>query len=209
MRLTIQPDDAFGYIVENLRRNPAHTGVYYDVSLPAIVWDYLVANGYSRNQQGEYQSDPDLEYLWRAFYDAAWWLCRMGIFRITASWAKNVGIGMPSPGNGYSITAAGRKWLQSTDLFFVPSEPTRYSELLYEEAKTLGPGLIARLPVIAFDLTVARVHASLWADLARRGIVVGERDLMIGATAIARDYDIVTRDERSFPKIPGLKVNQF
>jgi len=38
-------------------------------------------------------------------------------------------------------------------------------------------GLLAQLPVIAFDLTVARVHASLWADLVRRGVAVGERDL--------------------------------
>jgi predicted nucleic acid-binding protein len=29
---------------------------------------------------------------------------------------------------------------------------------------------------------------------------------MIGATAIAKGYAIATRDERSFPKIPGLKV---
>lgn len=66
-------------------------------------------------------------------------------------------------------------------------------------------GLLAQLPVVAFDLTVARVHASLWADLAKRGVAVGERDLMIGATAIARDYAVAARDERSFPKIPGLK----
>jgi tRNA(fMet)-specific endonuclease VapC len=70
-------------------------------------------------------------------------------------------------------------------------------------------GLIAQLPVIAFDLTVARVHASLWGELARRGVAVGERDLMIGATAIANDYAIVTRDERSFPRIPGLKVSRL
>ncbi len=70
-------------------------------------------------------------------------------------------------------------------------------------------GLMAQLPVIAFDLTVARVHASLWADLAKRGVAVGERDLMIGATAIAKDYAIATRDERSFPKIPGLKVERL
>ena len=67
-------------------------------------------------------------------------------------------------------------------------------------------GLLAQLPVIAFDLTVARVHASLWADLAKRGVAVGERDLMIGATALARNYTLATRDERSFPKIPGLRV---
>ena len=70
-------------------------------------------------------------------------------------------------------------------------------------------GLIAQLPVIAFDLIVARVHASLRADLAKRGVAVGERDLMIGATAIAKGYAIATRDERSFPKIPGLKVSRL
>jgi len=70
-------------------------------------------------------------------------------------------------------------------------------------------GLLSQIPVIAFDLTVARIHASLWADLAKRGVGVGERDLMIGATAITRDYAVVTRDERSFPKIPGLKVERL
>jgi tRNA(fMet)-specific endonuclease VapC len=70
-------------------------------------------------------------------------------------------------------------------------------------------GLLAQLPVINFDLTVARVHASLWADLAKRGVAVGERDLMIGAIAIAKDYAVATRDERSFPKIPRLKVQRL
>jgi tRNA(fMet)-specific endonuclease VapC len=70
-------------------------------------------------------------------------------------------------------------------------------------------GLLAQLPVIPFDLTVARVHASLWAVLARRGVAVGERDLMIAATAIAKDYAVATRDERSFPKIPGLTVQRL
>jgi tRNA(fMet)-specific endonuclease VapC len=67
-------------------------------------------------------------------------------------------------------------------------------------------GLLAQLPVIAFDLTVARLHASLWAGLAKRGVAVGERDLMMGATAIARNYALATRDERSFSRIPGLSV---
>jgi len=67
-------------------------------------------------------------------------------------------------------------------------------------------GLLAQLPIIAFDPTVARVHASLWANLAKRGVAVGERDLIIGATAIARNYTVITRDERSFPRIPGVSV---
>ena len=68
-------------------------------------------------------------------------------------------------------------------------------------------GLLAQLPVIAFDLTAARVHASLWAELAQRGVAVGERDLMIGATAIAGNYAVATRDKRSFPEVPGLSVH--
>jgi tRNA(fMet)-specific endonuclease VapC len=67
-------------------------------------------------------------------------------------------------------------------------------------------GPLGRLRVVAFDLTVARVHASLWAELAKRGAAVGERDLMIGATAIAWNYAVVTRDKRSFSEIPGLSV---
>jgi tRNA(fMet)-specific endonuclease VapC len=70
-------------------------------------------------------------------------------------------------------------------------------------------GLLAQLPVIPFDLTVARVHASVWAELAKRGIAVGERDLMIGATAIANGWAVMTCDERSFPKIPGLKLRRL
>jgi len=91
------------------------------------------------------------------------------------------------------------------------------SELLHgvDRAKTAAQrhrrqafveGLIERLPVIAFDLTTARVHASLWAGLAKRGVAVGERDLMIGATALACNYAVATRDQRRFSKIPGLRV---
>lgn len=67
-------------------------------------------------------------------------------------------------------------------------------------------GLLEQVPVLAFDLITARVHARVWAALAAKGKVVGERDLMIAATAMAHGYQLVTRDERSFPSIPGLSV---
>ena len=66
--------------------------------------------------------------------------------------------------------------------------------------------LLSAIPVIAFDLVCARAHARLGADLARRGISVGTHDLMIGATAVARGFSVVTRDRRSFPRIPGLEI---
>ena len=66
--------------------------------------------------------------------------------------------------------------------------------------------LLADLPLIPFDLMVARTHARLSAELAAKGSPVGAHDLLIAATALAVGYDVATRDERSFPKIPGLRV---
>lgn len=69
--------------------------------------------------------------------------------------------------------------------------------------------LLRHLPVLPFDLVSARVHARLWADLLARGQMVGAHDLLIAATALARDQAVVTRDERSFPRIPGLRVERW
>jgi predicted nucleic acid-binding protein len=55
-------------------------------------------------------------------------------------------------------------------------------------------------------LVTARIHARVWAELAVQGITVGERDMMIAATAMARGYAVAARDERSFPNIPGLAL---
>jgi len=66
--------------------------------------------------------------------------------------------------------------------------------------------LLEHLPVLPFDLVSARIHARVWAELAARGVAVGERDLMIGATAIAGGHAVATRDERSFSRIPGLST---
>ncbi len=67
-------------------------------------------------------------------------------------------------------------------------------------------GLLSRLPIISFGLVTARIHARLSAELAMKGTAVGAHDLIIAATAMANGYVVATRDERSFPKIPGLSL---
>ena len=67
-------------------------------------------------------------------------------------------------------------------------------------------GLLSRIPVLSFDLVTARVHARLSSELAVKKTPVGPHDLMIAATAIANGYAVATRDERSFPKVPGLSL---
>ena len=66
--------------------------------------------------------------------------------------------------------------------------------------------LLEAWPVLPFDLTAARIHGKLWAELAAKGVAIGAYDLMIGATAIANGLQLITRDKRSFPRIPGLQV---
>jgi tRNA(fMet)-specific endonuclease VapC len=66
--------------------------------------------------------------------------------------------------------------------------------------------ILATFPVLAFDLDCVRTHARLWADLAALGVNVGAHDLLIAATAIAHGLELATRDQRSFPKIPGLSL---
>jgi predicted nucleic acid-binding protein len=66
--------------------------------------------------------------------------------------------------------------------------------------------LLDAIPVIPFDLDVARVHARLDAELSSQGAAVGDADLMIAATAVWLDYRVATRDLRSFPEIKGLDV---
>lgn len=66
--------------------------------------------------------------------------------------------------------------------------------------------ILAVVPVIAFDLVTARIHASLRASLAAKGVNAGAHDLLIAATAISAGYRVATRDRRSFGRIPGLEV---
>jgi tRNA(fMet)-specific endonuclease VapC len=70
-------------------------------------------------------------------------------------------------------------------------------------------GLLARLPIIFFDIVTARIHARLSAEISASGTAVGAHDLIIAATAMARGHIVATRDERSFPKIPGLSLQRW
>jgi len=69
--------------------------------------------------------------------------------------------------------------------------------------------LLNLLPVLPFDLEVARVHALLSAELSSRGTPIGAHDLLIAATAVHAGAAIATRDRRSFPRIRGLRIDSW
>ena len=69
--------------------------------------------------------------------------------------------------------------------------------------------LLDLLPVLPFDLTAARVHAGLWAELRERGLMIGAHDLLIAATAVAGSLKVLTRNLREFERVEGLRVESW
>jgi tRNA(fMet)-specific endonuclease VapC len=69
--------------------------------------------------------------------------------------------------------------------------------------------LIADWHVLSFDRACAERYARLRADLERRGCVIGDRDMMIAATALAHGLVLVTDNDAEFSRIPGLRVENW
>lgn len=64
--------------------------------------------------------------------------------------------------------------------------------------------LLEPMEVIAFDAAAAEWHAEVRAAL--RPSPIGERDLIVAATALAHHLTVVTRNTREFGRVPGLQV---
>lgn len=64
--------------------------------------------------------------------------------------------------------------------------------------------VLETVPVEDYDLQVAHVHARLLAHTRRTGRPHGARDLIIAATATARDRVVVSADATAFADLPGV-----
>jgi tRNA(fMet)-specific endonuclease VapC len=91
------------------------------------------------------------------------------------------------------------------------------SELLHGVERAQDPGrrtrrqqhverILSSVFIQAFDISQARYHARIWADLEARGMMIGAHDLQIAATGLSLTHDIATLNVRDFTRIPGLGV---
>jgi len=67
-------------------------------------------------------------------------------------------------------------------------------------------GILATIPTVPFDLTAARLHAQIDADLANAGTPIDRADLQIAVTALARGWAVATLNTPDFARVPGLTV---
>ena len=66
--------------------------------------------------------------------------------------------------------------------------------------------LLDALPILPFGLAEARLHAQIWAELARRGTMIGPHDLLIAASSMAQGYLVASLNQREFARVAGLRV---
>jgi tRNA(fMet)-specific endonuclease VapC len=57
-----------------------------------------------------------------------------------------------------------------------------------------------------YDLDVAEAHAALLAHVRRAGAPRGAHDLIIAATARARERQVVSSDRAGFVELPGVSI---
>lgn len=68
--------------------------------------------------------------------------------------------------------------------------------------------IVENLPIVAYDLTVARAHTDLLVATRAAGRPRGAHDLIIAATALATARIVVTADQNGFDDLPGLTVRR-
>lgn len=66
--------------------------------------------------------------------------------------------------------------------------------------------LFALFPSLPFDDAAAAQYGALRAQLRRSGTPIGGNDMLIAAIALATDATLVTRNEKKFRLVPGLRV---
>lgn len=78
-----------------------------------------------------------------------------------------------------------------------------------DENRRIAEAFCALFPCLPFDAQVADIHADWHARLRRAGNIIGARDLMIAATALAHKLTVVTHNTDEFRRIEGLLVEDW
>jgi tRNA(fMet)-specific endonuclease VapC len=66
--------------------------------------------------------------------------------------------------------------------------------------------IINEVPILNFNIEIARIHAEICAYLMEKGQSIGAHDLIIAATALANDCVLLTNNHQEFNRVPGLNI---
>jgi tRNA(fMet)-specific endonuclease VapC len=75
-----------------------------------------------------------------------------------------------------------------------------------EERERFVEAVLDVVSIEGYDLSIAEAHAALLAHVRRKGMPRGAHDLIIAATARARQREVVSFDRDGFAELPGVSV---
>jgi hypothetical protein len=189
--MTVHTDEAFEFLVERLAVIPEHKGRFAsnarsgtygcDISIPQI------AVAYWQPRDSTFDPSNLQEEQCQPFYDAAWDLCRIGVIRP----------GEPAPrgiskaqcfGEGYTITAFGRVWLQ--DAKNRPAiDPSRLSGVFLAFQDKFGQGYSQRATeAVRTYRTNNYLAACVMAGAAAESVLLAVAIAKDGESQVLRDY---------------------
>ena len=90
------------------------------------------------------------------------------------------------------------------ELYFGARTSARVEPNLKSLSKFLAP-----LQSVDFDEQSAMEYGIIRAELEHRGTLIGANDLLIAAIAKRHDHVLVTRNDREFLRVPGLRVETW
>ncbi len=65
------------------------------------------------------------------------------------------------------------------------------------------------LPILALEASVDEVYAAIRVDLEKRGLIIGQHDLLIAAHAQSLGLTVITANEREFRRVKNLTVENW
>jgi tRNA(fMet)-specific endonuclease VapC len=68
---------------------------------------------------------------------------------------------------------------------------------------------LAAFEVVGFDVSTARIFGMVVGRLETLGLVISEIDALIASIALEQEDLLVTRNERHFVRVPGLRVEGY
>jgi tRNA(fMet)-specific endonuclease VapC len=66
--------------------------------------------------------------------------------------------------------------------------------------------IVEQMTIIPYTEETGYEHARVWAELEGKGKMIGDYDIIVAATALARGSSVATFNQKHFSCVPGLKV---
>jgi hypothetical protein len=135
-------DDALAFIVQYVKSGQKDNAYFrYEVYLSKIIQSYLKETGNLSPTIRGVQDHPQNRELSTAFFEAAWELCRRGVFRPSVQFLGGQG---RADGSGYTITAKGRHWIGEQTAEAPIGGPDRISQQFEKFAQHFGSAFLQR-----------------------------------------------------------------